>query len=164
MKDTFASNLATAKATEKSSKAAYLKFKKNKDDEHADMKKSYDEKQATLGTNDGDLSSKKTQLQESTKQKGEDEDFLSDLTKQCKDKTKVYEARKIFAANEEVALSKAIAILDNDVANESFDAVKATKLIQLSSKPDERAAAAQLLQSAAKVQHSGRIAQVLLML
>jgi len=170
MKDTFKANLETATAEEKASKEAYEKFKKNKEDEHADMKSSYDEKQGTLGTNDGDLSGKKKQLQESTKQKGEDEDFLSKLTVQCKDKTDLYDVRKVFAANEEVALSKAIAILDNDVASEKFGAVDATKFIQLSSTKHRRAAAtprsaaAELLQKAAKGQHSGRINQVLLLL
>merc|ERR1719162_416060 len=118
MKDTFASNLVTAKASEKASKKAYLKFKGNKETEHGDMKKSYDEKQATLGTNDGDLSTKKKQLVQTKKQKGEDEDFMGKLSVQCEDKTTLYKERKKFAANEEVALSKAIAILDNDMVSE----------------------------------------------
>jgi len=168
MKDTFKSNLETAEANEKASQKAYDKFKKNKEDEHADMKSDYDDKQGTLGENDGDLSTKKKQLQETTKTKGEDEDFLGKLTVQCKDKTEQYEERKIFAANEEVALTKALAILDNDVAGEKFGAVDATKFIQLSSKTrsadPRRAAAAQFLQKAAKLQKSGRVNQVLLLL
>jgi hypothetical protein len=124
------------------------------------LDKAYDEKQANLGTNDGDLGTKKSQLTESTKQKGEDEEFLAKLTVQCKDKTEEYNARKTFAANEQVALSKAIAILDNDVASEKFGAVDATKaLIQLSSSPSRR-----FLQQAVKQQHSKRIGQVLLLL
>merc|ERR1719487_720486 len=120
MKETFSSNLETAKANEKASKEAYDKFKKNKEDEFKDMKKSYDDKQGTLGTNDGDLSGKKKQLQESTKQLGEDEDFLSKLKKQCVDKSEEYEIRKKFALNEEIALKKALSILDNDVSAEKF--------------------------------------------
>lgn len=169
MKDTFKANLETAEATEKAAKKAYEKFKKNKEDEHADMKKSYDEKQDDLGTNDGDLSGKKKQLTETTKTLEEDEDFLGKLKVQCVDKTKEYEIRKKFALNEEIALNKAISILDNDVSNEKFGAVDATKFIQLSSKrhrssPSGRTMAVQLLQNAVKAQRSSRVNQVLLLL
>jgi len=168
MKDTFKSNLEEGAAAEKKSQKSYDEFKKNKEDEHASMKKSYDEKQATLGTNDGDLSTKKKQLQQSSKQKDEDEDFLDKLSVQCKDKTDDYEKRKVFAANEEVALSKAVSILDNDVASEKFGDVKAaSKFLQVSSRhysTSPRAAAVQLLQQAGKTQNSRRMKQVLLLL
>merc|ERR1719183_901761 len=154
MKETFSTNLETAEANEKAAKEAYEKFRKNKEDEHKDMKKSYDEKQDSLGTNDGDLSGKKKQLQEAIKQLDEDEDFLGKLKVQCKDKTEEYKIRKKFALNEEIALKKALSILDNDVASEKFGAVDATKFIQLSSKrrtvSNGRTAAMQLLQQAAK--------------
>jgi len=166
MKDTFKSNLETATLTEAASKKAYLKFKKNKEDEHADMKKSYDEKQGTLGSNDGDLSTKKKQHQQTKKQKGEDEDFLDKLTVQCKDKSDLYQERKRFAANEEVALSKAIAILDNDVMSEKFGAVDATKFLQVASATNEspRTMASALLQKAVTEEHSNRARQIQLLL
>jgi len=118
--------LDEAQSKEKANKKSYLKFKKNKESDHKNLRKSYDEKQASMGTNDGDLSTKKTQLAQSINQKGEDEDFLAKLTVQCADKRKQYENRKLFAANEDVAISKAIAILDNGVAAEKFGAVDAT--------------------------------------
>merc|ERR1719353_61678 len=59
MKQTFEDNLESAKATEKASKESYEKFKENKEAEHTDLKTSYDAKQASLGTNDADLSTKK---------------------------------------------------------------------------------------------------------
>jgi hypothetical protein len=167
MKDTFKSNLDTAEANEKKAKEAHEKFIKNKKEAFDDMKKSYDDKQATLGKNDGDLSSKKTQLQESSKQKEEDEDFLSKLDVQCTDKTEQYEVRKKFALNEQVALSKAIALLDNGVAAEKFGAVDATKFIQLSAvrhRSNARAEATQLLKKAAKGKYSGHVGKVLLLL
>jgi len=166
MRDTFKSNLETATATEKASLKAHNKFMKNKKDEHDEMKKSYDEKQGTLGGNDGDLASNTKQLQETKKTKGEDEDFLDKLTVQCKDKSDLYQERKKFAMNEEVALTKAVSILDNDVAAEKFGAVDATKFLQLSStkNPSSRAAVAELLQKAVKVQPSKRVAEVLMLL
>jgi len=165
MRDTFKDNLASAKASELASISAYEKFKKIQDTAHAALVTSYDEKQASLGSNDGDLSTKKGQLQESTKSKGEDEDFLSSLTTQCKDKTALYNTRKVFATNEEIALNKALSILDNDVSDEKFSASgagKAAFFLQLTSTPNRRSEASAFLQGQA--QQSRRVRQVLLLL
>jgi len=166
MKDTFKSNLQTAKANEKVSKESYIKFKANKESEHGSLKKSYEDKQASLGTNDGDLSAKKMQLAQYTKQKGEDEDFLSKLTVQCTDKGKEYQNREMFAANEEMALSKAIAILDNDVSAEKFRAVDATKgaFLQVPTEQSRRTEATAFLEKLALGQHSTKLDKVLVLL
>jgi len=167
--DTFKDNLQSAKATEKVSKESYATFTKNKEDEHASLKTSYDTKQASLGTNDGDLATKKMQLQQFAKQKEEDGEFLGTLTNQCADKKKAYEERKLFAANEDLALSQAIAILDNDVASEKFGAVDATSkgktgvLLQLK-RSSPLVLASKLLQKEAAEQHSARLNKVLVLL
>lgn len=173
LKETFENNLQSAKGKEKTSKAAYEEFKKNKENEHADLKTSFDTKQATLGTNDGDLSTKKMQMQEFAKQMEEDKQFLGSLTAQCVDKKKAYENRKVFAANEDLALSQAIAILDNGVASETFGVVDATSkgntgsLLQLEygSVPQSKlGSASELLQREAAEQHSARLEKLLVLL
>jgi len=174
MKSTFASNLETAKATEKVSAKSHGEFIKNKEDENTSLKKSYDDKQANLGTNDGDLATKKTQLQQFIKQKGEDEDFLAKVKVQCSDKKKEFDKRQLFAASENMALSQAIATLDNDVASEKFTAVDATskgktglKLLQMSAHGDaplRRTQAEQLLQTATAQQHSAQLGKLLMLL
>merc|ERR1719316_2224289 len=126
MKDTFETNLGTAKDSEKKSKEAYLKLKKNLEDEYGNMEKSYNDKQTKLGNNDGALGSKKGQLSTAKDTKADDEEFLEKLTEMCADKKKEYELRRTYWTNENMALSKAIAILSNDVANEKFGAVDAT--------------------------------------
>jgi hypothetical protein len=148
--------------TKRRQKKAYDKFKKNKEEEYDDLKESYDEKQGSMGTNDGDLSSKKTQLQTEKKTKSESEDFLDKLAVQCTDKTEEYEKRKKFAENEQVALSKAIAILDNDVSSEKFGA-----FIQLSAvkhRSNVRSAATTILKNAVHKQYSARLGKVIALL
>jgi hypothetical protein len=165
MKSTFETDVATATAREEKAKEAYDKFKKTKEEEFDEMKASYDDKQSSMGTNDGELASKKTQLETLQKQKEEDEDFLEKLGVQCVDKSKEYKTRKTFAENEQVALQKAIAILDNDVASEKF----AAKFIQLSAKRHStshspRAEATQILEKANKGRSSARLAKVVSLL
>merc|ERR1719498_2121816 len=69
MRDTFEANLADARETEKNAQEAYDKFMKIKEEEFDTMEKSYNEKQKSLGGNDGDLSTKKKQLVDAKKQK-----------------------------------------------------------------------------------------------
>jgi hypothetical protein len=129
------------------------------------MKTAYDDKQSSMGTNDGELASKKTQLETLQKQKEEDEDFLDKLSVQCIDKSKEYKVRKTFAENEQVALQKAIAILDNDVAAEKFQA----KFLQLSSKrhstsSSPRQQATQILKKASRGRSSSHLSKVISLL
>merc|ERR1719502_1787085 len=67
MRDTFKTNLADARTTEKNSKEAYDKFMKVKKDSHKEMSSSYAAKQKDLGDNDGELASKKKQLSDAKK-------------------------------------------------------------------------------------------------
>jgi len=178
MKDTFESNLEAEQEKEEASVASYEKFMKGKEGDYAGMKKSYDSKQEIVGANDADLSTKKTQFQQSTKQKAEDEDFVAELKVQCADKKEEYERKKSFATKGAAALTKAIAILDNDVSAQKFSALdirnkgkaKASAFLQLSavSRPSvangRRTEAAQLLQKVAMQQHSGKLAKVVKML
>merc|ERR1719335_164695 len=90
------------------------------------MKASYDDKQKELGDNDGELSSKKSQLAEAEKQKASDEEFLEKLLPLCEEKAKGYENRKLLRANEDAAIAEAISILNSDDAFATFGTVDAT--------------------------------------
>merc|ERR1719460_1750509 len=91
-----------------------------------EMKGSYNEKQKFLGDNDGELSSKKSQLAEAEKQKASDEAFMDSLLPMCEEKAKGYQNRKMLRANEEAAIAEAISILNSDEAFATFGTVDAT--------------------------------------
>merc|ERR1719197_1979362 len=126
MRDTFKSNLASARAAESAAAESHSKFTKVKEDEYTKMKKSFDDKEKILGEQDDLLSTKKTSKGEAESTKADDEEFLAKLIKMCADKTKEYEDRKMVRANEEAAVAEAVSILNSDEAFETFGAVKAT--------------------------------------
>merc|ERR1719265_3019081 len=82
-------------------------------------------KEDELGGNDESLGTAKEELEGSIKSKEEDEAFVAELTKQCADKTAMYEDRKMVRANEEAAVAQAISILNSDAAFETFGATDA---------------------------------------
>merc|ERR1719473_402591 len=79
-----------------------------------------------MGSNDGDLSSKKDDLAAAEKQKAEDEEFLEKLAPLCEKKAKQYEKRNVLRANEEAAVAQAISILNSDDAFATFGTTSAT--------------------------------------
>jgi chromosome segregation ATPase len=175
MRDTFKTNLEDARTTEKNAKESYGKFMSVKEDAFKSMKDSYEEKQKELGGNDGELSSKKEALSQSQKQLASDEEFLDKLLPMCEDKAKGYENRKLLRANEEAAIAQAISILNSDAAFETFGTVDATKtgaskkasaLAQMrsvtrhESEIQSRQVVKTLLENAAKITKSARLAKV----
>merc|ERR1719272_1437527 len=126
MRDTFKSNLASARASENASSESHEKFSTVKEDEFAAMKGAYEDKEKLLGENDDTLSTKKTSKEEAETTKADDEDFLAKLQRMCIEKTKQFEDRKMVRANEEAAVSEAVSILNSDEAFETMGAVKAT--------------------------------------
>merc|ERR1719352_2024369 len=64
MRDTFKSNLASARAAESSAAESHSKFSKVKEDEFNKMKKAFDDKDKILGENDDAISTKKTSKSE----------------------------------------------------------------------------------------------------
>lgn len=126
MRDTFIKNLADARATEKAAQESYDKFMELKEEAFEEMKASYKDKQKGLGGNDGDLGSKRSQLEEAEKQKASDEEFLDELLPLCEEKAKGYAKRKLLRANEEAAIAEAISILNSDEAFATFGGVDAT--------------------------------------
>merc|ERR1719409_295172 len=168
MRDTFKSNLASARAAESSAAESHSKFAKVKEDEFNKMDKLYNDKEKVLGENDDTLSSKLTSKNEAETSKADDEDFLAKLQKMCAEKTKAYEDRKMVRANEEAAVAEAVSILNSDEAFETMGAVKATtegatSLLQVG-RSQERMSTRQLVQKelerAAKKGKSLKLARI----
>merc|ERR1712139_366064 len=170
MRDTFKQNLANARAAEKAAAEAHEKFMKIKEEEYETMKSAYEEKQEKLGSNDEDLASTRESLAEVQEMLANDEEFLRKLLVMCAEKAKQFEARKMLRANEEAAISQAIAILNSDAAFETFGKVKATKsgatglsFVQIDRHTQQmtvRETVLRLLQKAARSQQSLKIARI----
>jgi len=126
MRDTFKTNLASARATETSQLKSHTKLMETLNKAYSEMSDSYDTKQEKLGGNDDDLSAKKTQLAEDKAQKASDEEFLAKLLVMCEDKTKEYNERKLLRSNEDAAVAEAVSILDSDEAFAAFGKTDAT--------------------------------------
>merc|ERR1719197_426728 len=92
----------------------------------------------------------------------------------CAAKAKEFEERKLLRANEEAAISQAIAILNSDAAFEAFGKVKATKsgatglaLVQIGKHYQHvslRDTVLKLMQKAARAQKSLKIARIAVLL
>merc|ERR1719217_227166 len=90
------------------------------------MKTAYEEKQSGLGDNDEELGGEKDKLSSQNDELDDAENFLAKLMAECQEKAKDFDKRKMMRANEEAAISKAIAILNSDSAFEAFGKVSAT--------------------------------------
>lgn len=126
LRSTFEDNLKSAQESEEAEKKAFEESIKTLKSSWDKMDKTVKEKKQEMGDNDGDLSSKKTSLEEAIKQKEDDEEFLEKLLEMSKKKAKNYEERKMLRANEEAAIAEAISILNSDEAFETFGTVDAT--------------------------------------
>eukprot|EP00747_Dinoflagellata_sp_TGD_P137804 gnl/TRDRNA2_/TRDRNA2_175726_c0_seq72.p1 gnl/TRDRNA2_/TRDRNA2_175726_c0~~gnl/TRDRNA2_/TRDRNA2_175726_c0_seq72.p1 ORF type:complete len:786 (+),score=294.58 gnl/TRDRNA2_/TRDRNA2_175726_c0_seq72:97-2358(+) len=178
MRDTFKQNLANARATEDAQSKAFKKFMKTKNEEYDMMKEEYEEKQENLGTNDDELSAKKTQLDDAESTKADDEEFLAKLITMCDAKAKQYEERTALRANEDAAISEAIAILNSDAAFGTFQKSSATStgatgFLQMSSRRHRIKAAAVMSSALKQAQpamevlkkaHSKRLGKIVAML
>jgi len=165
MRDTFKSNLASARASEASSLESYDAISKIKTDEFDKMKTVYDEADAVLGQNDGALSTKKTQRTDAETTKASDEDFLAKLIDICATNKRQYEDRKMVRANEDAAIAEAVSILNSDAAFNNFGDVGATDFLQVSSSAQHKNVALrkvveQKLSRDAKMHKSLRLARI----
>jgi len=168
LQSTFEGNLKNARDSEAAEKKAFDETIKTLKASWDKMDKSNKEKQTESGENDGELSSKKTLLEEAQKQKASDEDFLEKLLEMAAKKAKNWEERKMLRANEDAAIAEAISILNSDDAFSTFGEVDATStgktasFLQLSQLRggSARQQAEFLLRRAAAEGHSTRLARV----
>lgn len=173
MLETFKENIKNVQSGEKAAQEAHDKFMKIKEEEFDTMKAAYDEKQTTLGENEEELSSLTESLAAAEDTLASDIEFLAKLQEGCAKKAKEFNERNMLRANEEAAISQAIAILDSDAAFEAFGKVSATStgatgllLLQINAHNDvdsvesSRVKILQLVQKAARTQNSFKIAKV----
>merc|ERR1719215_1110665 len=95
------------------------------------MKGVYDDKEEELGSNDGDLSTKKDQLEEAKTTVEDAREFLDKLVPMCDKKEKQYNVRKVLRAGEETAIAKAISILKSEKAGGAEDLESGGKFVQV---------------------------------
>jgi len=126
MRDTFESNLASATSIELKRRQAYQSFTANMIMAFEKMDNMHVEKQALLGDNDEQLATRKTELSDAIREKSVREDFLSEMRPMCDEKAKEYQERNMLRANEDAAITEAIAILNRDSSFELFGKVRAT--------------------------------------
>ena len=126
MRDTFKANLATARKQEAQDVESHGKFMDTMTKSYNEMKDSHTLKQGKLGSNDGELSTKKTQLATALDAKADAEEFLAQLTDMCTKKAEEYQQRVSLRTNEEAAIAEAVSILNSDAAFATFGDVSAT--------------------------------------
>jgi len=165
MKDTFTSNLASARKLEAKRLGDYDALILAKTDEHTVMTESWESKKQIIGDNAAEIATTASEVDTRTGTKGEDDTFLIALTDRCNTKAKEFEHRNMLRTNEESAIAQAISILDSDASFKTFGTVDATStgatsaFIQLGNSPSTRAAATKLLQG--KAGTSARIQKVI---
>lgn len=166
MRNTFTETLEKATAAEKKAQKIYDDTMEVKKKEHKTMSDLKAEKEATMGENDGELATRNSQLADANEEKEIREAFLAEMIPMCDAKAKEYADRNMMRANEDAAISKAIAILNADSAFETFGTVTATSFMQLKSisqhEPERltRKQVQQLLQQAARKHQSMRLVKI----
>jgi len=126
MRDTFERNLNQARLKEAAAQAAHAKFLEAMAAALEEMGKSFEAKQGALASNDEALGKSKEKLEAAVETKTAAEEFLEQLLKMCAGKTKEYNEQTMLRAQEQAAISEAIAILNSDAAFETFGTVTAT--------------------------------------
>jgi predicted nucleic acid-binding Zn-ribbon protein len=171
MRDTFTDRLTSATAAEEAAIKAYDAIMEAKQKQLEALEADYVLKQAKMGANDGELYARNEQLVEAKEEKEIREAFLEEMIPMCDAKAKEYAERNMMRANEDAAISKAIAILNQDSAFATFGTVDATStgptgFLQLRSvrkhAPEQstRQQVQQLLQAAAKKHKSLRLVKI----
>eukprot|EP00397_Hematodinium_sp_SG-2012_P023632 GEMP01024568.1.p1 GENE.GEMP01024568.1~~GEMP01024568.1.p1 ORF type:complete len:630 (+),score=199.38 GEMP01024568.1:128-2017(+) len=122
MKETFKQDLTTATQQEEKRQIAYDDLTQLLTTDAEDMEKARTAKKAELGEDSAEVKIKKKNIADNERIKADAEETIATRTEQYNEKTAKYEGRRATRANEEAALSKAIAILNSDAAfeNKSF--------------------------------------------
>jgi len=130
MKDQGVVDKDNAIATEKRQLEAYEKMMELLKEDQASMEESLKNKHGELAENKAELEAARQTITDNEKLKEENEQIVADVTADQELKTKQYEGRRTSRAQEEAAISKAIAILNADT---SFDNAAFENFLQLKS-------------------------------
>merc|ERR1719230_172520 len=120
MKDTMVADLETATNEENSAKAAFAELTFAKEKEIAANTATIEAKMTQSGELAVDIVQMKEDIDDTTKSLAEDQKFLADLEKNCATKEDEYEVVKKTRAEEVLAISETIKILNDDDALELF--------------------------------------------
>merc|ERR1719183_1145924 len=160
MTDTMVKDLATATSEEEASIKDFNELMAAKTKEINALTKEIETKTARVGELGVALVSQKEDLDDTTKQLAEDEEFLKNLEKDCKTKDDEWATRQKIRAEELLALADTIKILNDDDALELFKKTLPTpSLLQLksSARATKQRALAALQQASQGVKHDYRI-------
>lgn len=149
MKDDFEQQLADSIADEEAKEDSFAKLKETKTKEIKLATEAKVAADTALGQAKMDKSNAETEKKATVEALGEDQAFLVDMEKKCKDATEGYKARATERGLEQKAVAEAIEILTSDESREIFN--KTYKFVQLSAVQNikrKRAAVMTLMQRA----------------
>jgi len=172
MQTTFESNKKTGETNEQNALTQFVALDKTQTDSDKTMTASLKEKEGQIRDNDEELSEKIELLAAKKKHREETEETLTALRKQLGEQTTLFQSRRKYATNEDVAIGKAIFILKHeftmaDTLNKGSNA-KASSFMQLAAASGSAATphseAAKFLQASAAGKNSARIGSVIKLL
>jgi chromosome segregation ATPase len=129
MRDTYVNNLADAKTTEKKAVEGHKKLMDNKQNEHDTAEDSFGKKNDSLSKNNTELETERNKLDEAKKTFKADTALLEEATEAYETKTAMYQEHKKLRAEQDAAVSEAIAMLNSDDAMALFTGMD-SKFIQ----------------------------------
>jgi len=116
MKDTFEQDLENAVTTNENQAAAFEKFTATMTEQKATMEEMKSSKETHLAENKTALSTSRDELAAATDALEAAEKFLAERKESCAEMRKEYDLRTSTRAQEEAAISEAVAILNSDTA------------------------------------------------
>jgi len=157
MKDDMEADQSEAKKLEEERAEAFQKLRTAKQSEITDGEKMAEQKKDELATTDMKLAQSKDDLAKERQVLKEDEVFLRNLGKMCRDADSNFEQRKKARMTEMQAVSDTIDILQGDEARDAMS--RTFSFVQLASRrtSSRRAAAAETLRRAASGMHSSEL-------
>jgi len=160
LKDTMAKGLSEATAAEEAAIAEYEELSSAKAKEVAALTQSIEEKTVRTGEVAVAIVAKKNDLADTEKALASDKEYLAELEKGCESKAAEWEERKKTRADELIALSETIKLLNDDDALELFKKAmpsKSSSFVQLSaSEANLRARALSVLRKVQQISKQAR--------
>jgi hypothetical protein len=153
MKETFETNLASAKTEEELAIQQFIELKKAKTSEVAAAEDLVETKTVELAKAKEINAHGKEDLADAREQLSADNEFLSNLNLKCDNAEKEYNDRVKVRNEELVAVAETIGILNDDDAKDQFNKAGFGTFLQISSKSSKREKAAQMLSKAGKELH-----------
>merc|ERR1719271_1069278 len=161
MKETFETNLSASQKEEMQAQAAYEDLKAAKLAEIAAGNEQKDTKTQELADTDSALAQAKQDLEDTRNSLSADQKFLMNLKETCQMTDAEWEERQKARAEEQQAVSEALAILSSDDAHDTFTSTfNFVQKAQVSEERSNRDKAAKVLFDAAKKYGNPKLAAV----